>query len=157
MQKKQITVDVEAYKFDELNEKEQILLKKAQEATNFSYVPYSKFHVGAAVLLENGEIIQGSNQENAAYPSGLCAERVTMFYANSRFPNVAPVALAIAAVNTEGQFLAQPITPCGGCRQVLVETEVRYGKPFPIYLFGTEKIYKLHSSKDLLPLAFDKF
>lgn len=155
MQEKQLRINVIASNFDELNESERQLLIKAKEAAQSSYAPYSKFHVGAAVLLENGEVIQGSNQENVAYPSGLCAERVTMFYANSKFPDVAPRMLAIAALSQEG-FLHNPISPCGSCRQVLLETEMRYGKNIEVLLFGTDVIYKLKSSKDLLPLAFEK-
>ena len=120
-----------------------------------SYAPYSNFNVGAAVRMSNGEIVTGSNQENAASPSGLCAERVTMFYANSRYPNVAPKALAIATF-VDGDFLEEPITPCGACRQVLLEREVRYGVNIDVLLYGKKGIYKISSVKDLLPLSFDR-
>lgn len=155
MQEKEIKIRVIACQLDELTTDERHLIEKAKEATNLSYAPYSMFNVGAAVLLDNGEVIQGSNQENAAYPSGLCAERVAMFYANSRFPNVAPKILAVAGRSKDG-FLKQPISPCGSCRQVLLETELRYKQDIEILLYGTDVIYKLFSSKDLLPLAFNK-
>jgi cytidine deaminase len=110
--------------------------------------------VGAAVLLENGEIICGSNQENAAYPSGLCAERVALFYANSRFPQVAVRAIAIhSAVN--GKENPEPAYPCGSCRQVLLECENRFGKPMKVIMGSTQKIQIVHSITDLLPLSFN--
>ncbi len=155
MQQKTIETKISVYSFEELSEEYKELVNKAKEQIEHSYVPYSQFHVGAALLLENGEIIAGSNQENAAYPSGLCAERVTMFYANSKYPNVAPKAMAIAAW-TNGKFLEQPITPCGACRQVLLETETRYGQDIPIFLYGTEAVYMLENVKELLPLSFIK-
>ncbi|HPW90185.1 MAG TPA: cytidine deaminase [Paludibacteraceae bacterium] len=155
MRLKKIEIELEVYRFDELNDLDKALVNEAKAATERSYAPYSKFHVGAAVRLANGVVLQGSNQENAAYPSGLCAERVTMFYANSQYPDVAPVALAIAT-QTEGSFLAQPITPCGGCRQVLLETEERFRRPIEVLLYGTEYVYKVKQVRDLMPLAFDK-
>ena len=100
-------------------------------------------------------MVSGTNQENAAYPSGLCAERVTMFYANSRYPNVAPKAIAIATF-ADGDFLEEPITPCGACRQVLLESEVRYGRDIVVLLFGRNGVYVLPNVKGLLPLSFDK-
>jgi homotetrameric cytidine deaminase len=106
-------------------------------------------------VAENGEMVSGTNQENAAYPSGLCAERVTMFYANSKYPNVAPKALAIATF-AGGDFLDEPITPCGACRQVLLESEMRYGVDIDVLLFGRKGVYVVKSVKALLPLAFDK-
>ena len=121
----------------ELNEEELQLVKAAKEATFRSYAPYSHFHVGAAALLNNDEIITGSNQENCAYPSGLCAERTTLFYANSRYPDV-PVK-----------------RPCGACRQVMTETEHRFGVPMQVMLYGTEGIYFIESARDLLPVVFE--
>ena len=115
--------------------------------------PYSHFAVGAAALLENGTIVTGSNQENAAYPSGTCAERTTVFYANSQYPDQPILTLAIAARNEAG-FLEQPISPCGACRQVLLETEQRYGKPMRILLCSRTGVYELQGVKDLLPLSF---
>ena len=155
MRLKKIETEIEVYRFEELSESDQALVEQAKAATERSYTPYSKFQVGAALRLANGVILQGSNQENAAYPSGLCAERVTMFYANSQYPDVAPLALAIAT-QTGGNFLAQPITPCGSCRQVLLESEERFRQPIEVLLYGTEYVYKIKQIRDLMPLAFDK-
>lgn len=155
MKTKNITVPVVIYGYDELPEHCRHLIDKAKESTTRAYAPYSDFRVGAAVLLENGTVMCGSNQENAAYPSGLCAERVAMFHANSEYPDVAPKAIAIAAYNN-GQFTVEPITPCGACRQVLLESELRYDTRIEVLLYGTDAVYHLRSIKDLLPLAFDK-
>lgn len=155
MEERKIVTSILVYSYDELSEQYRQLIDEAKRVTGDAYAPYSKFHVGAAVLLENGEIVSGTNQENAAYPSGLCAERVTMFYANSKYPNVAPKALAIATF-ADGDFLDEPITPCGACRQVLLETEVRYGVDMDVLLYGKRGVYKLSSVKALLPLSFDK-
>ncbi len=133
----------------------QQLVEQSKEASKLAYSPYSKFNVGAALLLDNEQIVKGNNQENAAYPSGLCAERVATFYANAEYPNNAVKAIAIAAANSEG-FLSVPITPCGSCRQVLLETEERYEQEISIILYGTEKIWVIPNAKSLLPFSFDK-
>jgi cytidine deaminase len=140
--------------YKELSEADKNLIDLAKEACSRSYAPYSKFSVGAAVLLNNGEIITGNNQENAAYPSGLCAERTTLFYANSRYPDTPVKILAIAA-KTDKDFIASPIPPCGSCRQVILETEKRFGQPVRILLYGKEKIYDIPGINNLLPLSFD--
>jgi len=149
-------IEITVYEFnrkDELPSEDIALLEKAMEATRQSYAPYSQFNVGAAVLLENGEIICGSNQENAAYPSGLCAERVALFYANSRFSNVPVRAIAIdSAVN--GVENDEPVYPCGDCRQVLLECENRFGKSVKVIMAGAKKIKVVNSVSDLLPLSF---
>ena len=155
MEERKIVTSVMVYGYDELPEGYRKLVDEAMLATRNSYAPYSKFNVGAALLLANGEIVSGTNQENAAYPSGLCAERVTMFYANSKYPDVAPKALAIATF-ADGDFLEEPITPCGACRQVLLESEIRYDKDINVLLFGRKGIYVLPNVKGLLPLSFDK-
>lgn len=147
----QSTIKVCSY--NELIDSDKILVDKAKKATNNSYAPYSKFNVGAAVSLKNGEIITGTNQENAAYPSGLCAERTSIFYANSKFPESPIQTLAIAAKNEEG-FLAEPISPCGSCRQVILESENRHKTPIRIILYGEEYIYIINSITDILPLSF---
>ena len=149
-----ITSIIEELSYDELAEIDQELINNAKESTKNSYAPYSNFSVGAAVLLNNNEIISGSNQENAAYPSGLCAERTTLFYANSRYPNVPVKTLAIAA-RTENGFIDEPIPPCGACRQVILETEKRYKQPIKIILYGSKKIYIIKGINALLPLSFD--
>lgn len=128
-------------------------MDKAKEATSRSYAPYSKFSVGAAALLKNGVIVTGTNQENAAYPSGTCAERTTLFYANSQYPDQPVLTLAIAA-RSESGYLDTPIPPCGACRQVLLETEQRYQQPMRILLYGEKAIYEIDGTKDLLPLSF---
>lgn len=155
MQKKTVETKFSIYHFDELEISQQQLINKAKEQVTKAYAPYSGFHVGAAVELENGEVFAGSNQENSAYPSGLCAERVAMFYANAQFPDVTVKTLAIAAF-TNGEFLTDPITPCGSCRQVLLETELRYEKDITILLYGTNQVYQIENVKQLLPLCFEK-
>ena len=128
------------------------LMEAAIKATGQSYAPYSKFHVGAAALLEDGTIITGSNQENAAYPSGLCAERVALFHAGHQYPDMPVVALAIAAATNGRQV--ESISPCGACRQVLLEAEQRYGKPMKVLLCGTKEVVVAESAESLLPLCF---
>ena len=149
-----ITSIIKVYTFDELNKTDQDLMTSAMEATTRSYAPYSKFSVGAAALLANGILVTGTNQENAAYPSGLCAERTTLFYANSQYPDQPVLTLAIAA-RTEKDFIDLPIPPCGACRQVILETEKRYKQPIRILLYGKKEIYEVKSIGDLLPLSFD--
>ena len=138
--------------YDELDAADKVVVDAAREATSGSYAVYSGFHVGAAVRLANGVIVKGSNQENAAYPSGLCAERTTLFYANSQYPDVPVVALAIASPDTEGI-----LSPCGACRQVMLETEKRYEKQMRVLLCGMEEVIKVKSARDLLPFAFDNY
>ncbi|NLZ74202.1 MAG: cytidine deaminase, partial [Bacteroidales bacterium] len=151
MKKLTITAIINCLTYDELKESDKQLIDAAKESTKNSYVPYSQFAVGAAAQLANGTIIQGSNQENAAYPSGICAERTTLFYANSKYPDQAVETLAIAAY-TKGDFLDVPISPCGACRQVILEVEKRYNQPVRILLYGTNEIYEIKSIKDILPL-----
>jgi len=122
-------------RMDELSETQVALINRAIEAAQRAYAPYSAFHVGAAVRLENGEIITGNNQENAAYPSGLCAERVAIFYAGSHYPGISATSMAIVAMQ-DGSIQDQPVTPCGGCRQVLCEKESQGNTPLELILFG---------------------
>lgn len=154
MKELNIRIDVRIYEYEELNAADRELIDAAREATKRSYAPYSHFSVGAAARLASGIIVTGTNQENAAYPSGLCAERTTLFYANSRYPDQPVDTLAIAA-RTEKDFIDTPIPPCGACRQVILETEKRYGQPIRILLYGKECIYEIESIGDLLPLSFD--
>lgn len=154
MKEQTLTLHYKTYTYNELPALDRQLIDSAKEACASSYAPYSRFHVGAAVLLNNGEIISGSNQENAAFPSGICAERCAMFYANSRYPQNAVLALAIAASPSPGGFLASPITPCGACRQVLLETQRRFNVPMRILLYGTERIFTFDSLDVLLPFQF---
>ena len=150
-----ITAIIKVYQYDELNEADRALVTTAKEATARSYVPYSHFSVGAAALLGNGTVVTGTNQENAAYPSGLCAERTTLFYANSQHPDQAVTTLAIAARNEHDEFLESPIPPCGACRQVMLETEKRFKQPMRVLLYGKKGIYELKNVGELLPLSFD--
>ncbi|MBR5696255.1 MAG: cytidine deaminase [Paludibacteraceae bacterium] len=154
MDAKEIICRVEVLSWNELNEQERRLIDEAKRATEGSYSPYSKFAVGAALLLENGVVVRGSNQENVSYPCGLCAERTALYYANATYPDQPVRLLAIAARNAEG-FLSSPITPCGACRQSLLETENRFGKPISVLLYGEQKIYRLRSIASLLPLQFE--
>ncbi len=149
-----ITAIINEYQFDELSKEDQELVSAAKDITSNSYAPFSKFSVGAAALLDNGVVITGTNQENAAYPSGICAERTTLFYANSQYPNQGVKTLAVAA-RTEAGFIDMPIPPCGACRQVMLETEKRYKKPMRVLLYGENGIYEIRSVADLLPLSFD--
>ena len=137
----------------ELSEEDRRLVQTAIEATNNSYAPYSRFNVGAALRLADGTEVMGANQENAAFPSGLCAERSAIFAAQSQRPDQAILALAIAAKNVNG-LLKDPVTPCGACRQVILEMEDRYKQPVRILLYGTEGVYVINSVKDLMPLSF---
>jgi cytidine deaminase, homotetrameric len=131
------------------------LLKAARAGAQNAYAPYSHFKVGAAILLNNSQIITGNNQENAAYPSGLCAERVAAFYASAQYPTVPFSKLAIVSIHPETPSF-QPIAPCGGCRQVLLEYEDKFGQEIEIILASeTDEIYVFKSVKDLLPFSFN--
>ena len=153
MKKHNISFEFDELTVAELSKDEYRAVEAAVKATVSSYAPYSKFYVGAAALLDNGEIIIGANQENAAYPSGLCAERTALFAAQAQYPTQSVRILAIAARNEGGQ-LSSPVTPCGACRQVIVGIEDRYGKPMEVLLCGASCIYRIHTAKDLLPMSF---
>jgi len=142
---------------DELTAEERSLVELAQEGTNRSYSPYSHFHVGAALRLQNGVTFIGCNQENAAFPSGLCAERSALFAAGAQYPDQPVVMLAIAARNEEGVFTEHPVSPCGPCRQVLIETETRFHHPVRILLYGQRCVYVVDGIKQLMPLSFTEF
>lgn len=134
----------------------QKLMKKAQEARAKAYAPYSNFYVGAAILLENGTIVTGSNQENASYPAGLCGERTALFYAGAKYPNQRIKSIALTA-GPEGEDNLKPVPPCGSCRQAIAEYEQKQKSPISIYFMGTSgKVKKVSSLLDLLPLAFHK-
>jgi cytidine deaminase len=154
MRTKELRILVYEYEtIQELPGDDQELVLAAREAARNAYAPYSKFHVGAAVLLENGKIITGSNQENSAFTDGLCAERVALFYANANFSDVAVKAIAITAENING-LVAEPVKPCGSCRQVMVETESRFKKSIRIILDGKKSIQVFDGIQNLLPFAF---
>ena len=156
---KEIKIETLLNVYDRLEELPQeviFLMEKAMEARSKSYSPYSKFSVGAALLLENGEIITGSNQENASYPSGLCAERTAIFYAGAQFPNMAIKRMAIIA-GSRMKTTDEPIPPCGACRQSIAEYEIKQDSPIEIYFMGERgKVVRSHSLANLLPLVFDK-
>lgn len=134
----------------------QSLMEQAIETRKNAYAPYSRFRVGAAILLDNGKIVLGSNQENAAYPSGLCAERVAIFQAGAIYPNAKIVKLAITAASDTNPTIS-PIPPCGACRQSIAEYEFKQDIPIEIYFMGESgEVYKSNSINNLLPLSFDK-
>ncbi|MDR7369314.1 cytidine deaminase [Flavobacterium aquidurense] len=140
----------------ELSEEIQDLMQQAVEIRKKAYAPYSQFRVGAALLLDNGKIVLGSNQENAAYPSGLCAERVAIFHAGSIYPEAKILKMAITAASDNNQTMA-PIPPCGSCRQSIAEYEIKQDTPIEIYFMGEiGEVYKSASLKNLLPFMFDK-
>ncbi len=156
MEKLQITATLTVYEHtSELPEDVQQLMQQAVAVRKKAYAPYSKFRVGAALFLENGEVVLGSNQENAAYPSGLCAERVAIFQAGALYPDVAIKKIAISATS-DNKPVTEPIPPCGGCRQAIAEYEIKQQNPIEIYFMGESgKIMKSDSLKNLLPLLFD--
>jgi cytidine deaminase len=137
----------------ELPEADQPLVFAAREAAKNAFAPYSGFSVGAALLLINGKVITGNNQENAAFPTGLCAERVALFYAHANYPDVSVKALAVTASNANG-LVNDPVKPCGSCRQAMVESEVRFKSPIRIILDGNKKVQVFEGIDNLLPFAF---
>lgn len=157
MKEIEVVTKVTCKSYQELTPDERLVVDAARKATDGSYAPYSNFKVGAAILLENGELVTGANQENAAYPSGTCAERSACYWAGANFPGERFRIMAIAAVGTDGRPCDEPAAPCGACRQALLEYETRGGANVPVLLVGTEKIYCLPSVKSLLPLAFTEF
>lgn len=157
MEKINITTSFSVYdSANELPEPVRLLMQKAVEARKKAYAPYSRFRVGAALMLDNGEVVQGANQENAAYPSGLCAERVAVFHAGAVYPDAKILQLAISAASDE-KMVDSPIPPCGACRQAIAEYEFKQDTPIEIYFMGeTGKVFKSDSLSNLLPLVFDK-
>lgn len=153
MEQKRLEIEYQELAFDELPAQEQDLVRSAIQATGNSYSPYSHFRVGAALRLEDGSVQMGANQENAAFPSGLCAERTAIFAAQALHPELRPVQLAIAARNANG-LLPEPVSPCGACRQVMLQMEQRYGQPMGVILYGTKHIFKFRSASQLIPFSF---
>lgn len=152
-----IIVERRRASYDELPASDRELVDAARRATSRAYAPYSHFHVGAAIRLSDGTVIEGSNQENAAYPSGTCAERTAAYYAHSSHPEAAFEAIAISAVGTDGKPTPQPTPPCGACRQALLEYEKIAGHPVRVILDSPAEIYLLPSVSSLLPLSFRDF
>ena len=155
MTNKEIKIAYREYEsLAQLDAEDKDLAQAAVEATAQSYAPYSNFNVGAAVLFEDGVIVKGANQENAAYPSGLCAERTALFYASASRPDKAMTAIAIAA-GQNGELCKNPATPCGACRQVMAQYQTKSGRPMRVLLIGAERIWRFEKVDDLLPLIFD--
>ena len=142
---------------EELSQEEQQLIDAAIEATSRSYAPYSHFHVGAAIQLKNGVVIMGCNQENAAFPAGICAERSAIFAAGAQYPDQPIMTLTITARNSKGELLDEPASPCGTCRQVIIETETRFKQPVRILLYGKKHTYVMDGIRQLMPFSFTEF
>ncbi len=156
MYNKIYNIEYKEYRKEELAEIDKNLIEMSEKSARRAYAPYSHFKVGAAALLENGEIITGSNQENAASPSGICAERTTLFYANAKYPDAAVKTLAITAIDSNDNIVERVITPCGACRQVILEVENRYNSPCRLLLSSKDTVLEFSSIKDLLPFSFGK-
>jgi cytidine deaminase len=152
MEKYSIEIPIRKFRPDELSDEERFWMDTAVMAAKQAYAPYSKFLVGAVVVLADGIVVIGNNQENAAYPSGICAERVALFFAGAQYPNVPVKAIVIVAVSNG--VVQKHISPCGSCRQVLLETEKRFKQPVRIILCGIEEVYVLDSAESLLPVSF---
>ncbi|MBC2846519.1 cytidine deaminase [Winogradskyella flava] len=155
---KEVNIETKLEVYDDISELPadvQKLLASAVEARDNAYSPYSKFNVGAALLLENDEVIIGSNQENASYPSGLCAERTAIYYAGAKYPNTKILKMAISA-SSQNQITDKPIPPCGACRQSIAEYEIKQDQPIEIFFTGAKgEVVKSESLVNLLPLLFD--
>ena len=157
MKQIELKSSIREFQLNELTESDRQLIEMAIEGTSRSYAPYSHFHVGAAIELKNGARFIGCNQENAAFPAGLCAERTAIFAAGAEYPDVPVVTLAITARGTDGELTAEPVSPCGTCRQVIIETETRFKHPVRILLYGRNKIYVVDGIRQLMPLSFTEF
>ena len=157
MEEMTLKSSIKVAQLSELSETDRQLIDMAIEGTNRSYAPYSHFHVGAAILLANGKMFIGCNQENAAFPAGICAERSAIFAAGAQYPDQAVLTLAITARNTKGELIDEPASPCGTCRQVIIETETRFKHPVRILLYGRKRTFVIDSIKQLMPLSFTEF
>lgn len=155
MQKNTIQINYDVCTLDDLTAEERELVLAARKATYTSYAPYSNFKVGAAIRLSNGEVVCGSNQENAAFGAGTCAERCALFYAHAQWPEEKVCTIAVAARGVNDDFLEQPISPCGVCRQALIEAQTRAGHPVAALLVGKDTIFRVESVSHLLPFQFD--
>ena len=155
MTNREIHITYQEYKsIDELNAEDRELAAEAIKAMEGAYAPYSHFHVGAAVRMSNGQIVRGANQENAAFPSGLCAERTAMFAAGARHPDKDMLSLALAG-GVMGRLGSQPATPCGACRQVMAQYQAKSGKPMSVIMISADKVWKFEKVDDILPLIFN--
>jgi cytidine deaminase len=156
MKNREIQIKFREFQQADLNSIDNNLVSKAVEAAKNAYAPYSHFRVGAAVLLADGSLVLGNNQENAAYPSGLCAERVALFYANANYPNTSVDTICVVVIDKDDNVIPQSVSPCGSCRQVIAETEMRYKSDIRILLVSKNSILEFKSIKDLLPLSFSQ-
>ena len=155
MQEKEIKLCFEEYSsIEELNAEDRELAAEAIKAMQGSYAPYSHFNVGAAVRMSNGQIVRGANQENAAFPSGLCAERTALFAAGARYPDKGMLSLALCG-GVYGRITEEPATPCGACRQVMAQYQTKSGNAMSVIMIGSKKVWKFHRVDDILPLIFD--
>ena len=155
MTERQIQISYQEYNsIEEMNPEDRELAAEAIKAMQGAYAPYSHFHVGAAVRMSNGQIVRGANQENAAFPSGLCAERTAMFSASAKYPDKDMRSIAIAG-GVHGRLGREPATPCGACRQVMAQYQTKAGKPMSVIMIGADKIWKFEKVDDILPLIFD--
>jgi cytidine deaminase len=157
MKEKILSSKIITCQMEELSEEEQKLIELAKKATDNSYSPYSHFRVGAALRLDDGTEIIGANQENAAFPAGICAERSAIFAAGAQYPDQPVVMLAITARGKDGELIDEPASPCGTCRQVIIETETRFHQPVRILLYGRKHTYIIDGIKELMPLSFVEF
>lgn len=157
MKEIEIITPVTVKEYAELDSRERALVDAARKAVGGAYAPYSRFNVGAAILLDNGVTVTGANQENVAFPSGTCAERSACYYAGANYPDARFEMIAIASRDKDGLECEPPTAPCGACRQALLEYEMRAGRHVPVLLVGRDSIYRLPSVASLLPLAFTEF
>ena len=155
MTNREIHITYEEYSsIDELNAEDRELAAEAIKAMEGAYAPYSHFHVGAAVRMSNGQIVRGANQENAAFPSGLCAERTAMFAAGARYPDKDMLSIALAG-GVMGRLGSEPATPCGACRQVMAQYQAKSGKPMSVIMISSDRVWKYEKVDDILPLIFN--
>lgn len=154
----QINIPVTVYEdYTELPEADRVIVEEARLATYRAYAPYSRFSVGASIALDNGQVVNGANQENAAFPSSLCAERTACYYAGAQYPGAHFLKIAVAARGTDGEFPDDPVAPCGACRQALLEYEKLAGHDVEVLLVGARRVYRLPSVRSLLPFSFTEF
>ena len=153
-ERRDIEVAVREVALSELSAEDRELVAKAKEIVSDAYAPYSHFHVAAALRLESGRIVLGTNQENASYPLGLCAERTALFQSGALYPDDPVVSLVILGAREDGTII-KTCAPCGGCRQVMLEMADRHHHPFPVILAGPESALVVEDCRDLLPINFD--
>lgn len=155
MKTKEIVIRISEYEnLSELSPADQELILKARSAATEAYAPYSNYHVGASLRLDDGRIVSGNNQENASFPLGSCAERTVLFWANANYPKQAVESIAISAIDQNGNASLH-LSPCGACRQVMLETQCRFKKPIRVILDNRNRIEIINNVESLLPLSFN--